>query len=81
MLELIQNCVAPQTILPIFDYSGFLLMSCNKSDRGDLQVMGNNILRTCYNVKLVDCMSLVDMHRMASLVSLDYSIVRIGVCL
>ena len=60
-----------QTILPIFDYSGFLSISCNKSDRGDLQVMVNNLLRTCYNVRLLDRWSLVDMHCEASLVSLE----------
>ena len=46
-------------------------MSCNKSDRKDLQTMENNILRTCYNVRLVDRLSLVDMHLEASLVSLE----------
>ena len=60
-----------QTMLPLFDYAGFLLISCNKSDRGDLQVMQNNILRTCYNVCLRDQLSLIDMHREASLVGLQ----------
>ena len=46
-------------------------MSCNKSDRKDLQTIENNILRTCYNVRLVDRLSLVGMHREASLVSLE----------
>ena len=60
-----------QTILPLFDYSGFLLISCNKSDRGDLQLLQNNILRMCYNVRLLDRLSLVDLHREACLVSLE----------
>ena len=60
-----------QTILPLLDYAGFLLLSCNKSDRHDLQVIQNNVLRTCFNVRLIDRLSLVDMHREASLVSLD----------
>ena len=60
-----------QTLLPLFDYAGFLLISCNKSDRGDLQVLQNNSLRMCYNVRLLDRLSLVDMHREASLVSLE----------
>ena len=51
-----------QTILPLFDYSGFLLISCTKSDRKDLQTIENNILRTCYNVRLLDRLSLVDMQ-------------------
>ena len=60
------KCALPiykQIILPIFDYSGILLMSCNKSERGDLQIMENNILQNCYNVGLVDHLSLVYMHR------------------
>ena len=60
-----------QTILPLLDYSGFLLISCNRSDRKDFQTMENNILRTCFNVHLMDRMSLVDMHREAFLVSLE----------
>ena len=43
-----------QTILPVFDYAGFMLISCNKSDRKDLQVIQNDALRTCYNVKRRD---------------------------
>ena len=60
-----------QTILPLFDYAGFLLISCNKSVRKDLQIIQNNALRTCYNVRLLDRMSLVDIHREACLVSLE----------
>ena len=60
-----------QTMLPLFDYSGFLLISCIKSDRRDLQTMENNILRSCFNVQLLDRLSLVDMHQEASLVSLE----------
>ena len=41
------------------------------SDRGDLQIIQNNILRTCYNVKLLDRLSLVEMHREAVHVSLE----------
>ena len=33
--------------------------------------MENNILRNCYNVRLLDQWSLVDIHREASLVSLE----------
>ena len=43
-----------QTILSVFDYAGFMLISCNKSDREDLQVIQNDALRTCYNVKRRD---------------------------
>ena len=60
-----------QTILPIFDYSGFLLISCNVSDRSDLQKLQNHALRICYNVRLRDKISIVQMHRRANLLSLE----------
>ena len=60
-----------QTILPLFDYAGFLLISCNKKDRGDLQIIQNNCLRMCYNVRLLDRLGLIELHREANLVSLE----------
>ena len=47
-----------QTILPIFDYAGFLLHSINVLDRYDLQVIQNDTLRTCYDVRIRDKMSI-----------------------
>ena len=38
-----------QTILPLLDYAGFLLISGNVSDRSDLQTMQNDALRVCFN--------------------------------
>ena len=60
-----------QTILPRFDYVGFMLLACNKSDRHDLQVIQNDILRTCYNVKRRDRLSVSNMHNRAHLLSSD----------
>ena len=60
-----------QTILPLFDYSGFLLHSINVSDRYDLQVIQNDALQTCYNVRLRDRMSVKKLHGEAKLLSLD----------
>ena len=60
-----------QTILPAFDYAGFVLISCNKSDRHDLQVIQNGALRTCFNVKRRDKYSVVKMHKQAKLLSLE----------
>ena len=60
-----------QTIPPLFDYAGFLLISCNKKDRGDLQIIQNNCLRTCYNVRLLDRLTLNEMHCESNLVSLE----------
>ena len=60
-----------QTILPVFDYAGFMIISCNKSDRRDLQTIQNDALRTCYNVKRRDRLSMSAMHKKSQLLSLD----------
>ena len=60
-----------QTILPVLDYAGFMLISCNKSDRRDLQVIQNDALRTFYNIKRRDRFSVTKMHQKAHLLSLD----------
>ena len=60
-----------QTILPVFDYAGFMLISCNKSDRQDLHTIQNDALRTCYNVRRRDKLSVSNMHRRSHLLSLD----------
>ena len=59
-----------QTILPLFDYVNFMLVSCNKSDRHDLQVIQNDALRTCFNVRRRDRLSVLKMHVKAKLLSL-----------
>ena len=60
-----------QTILPVLDYAGFMLISSNKSDRRDLQVIQNDALRTCYNIKRRDRFSVTKMHQRSQLLSLD----------
>ena len=60
-----------QTILPILDYSGFLLLSCNVSDRSDLQKMQNDILRICLRIKLTDHISIKEIHKKAKMLSLE----------
>ena len=60
-----------QTILPLLDYAGFLLISGNKSDRSDLQTLQNDALRICFNVKLRDRISIARMHCNAKLLSLE----------
>ena len=60
-----------QTILPLLDYAGFLLNSCNVSDRNDLQILQNDSLRSCYNVHRRDRMSILKLHTDAKLLSLD----------
>ena len=60
-----------QMILPLFDYSGFLLLSGNKTDREDLQTIQNNALPSCLGIRLNDRISLVDIHKSANRVSLE----------
>ena len=60
-----------QTILPLFDYSGFVVISCNVSDRNDLQTLQNSALRVCYNVRLRDRVAVKGMHNRANLLSLE----------
>ena len=60
-----------QTILPILDYAGFMFISCTKSDRNDLQILQNDALRTCYNVRRRDKLSISNMHTRANLLSLE----------
>ena len=60
-----------QMIMPIFDYSGFLLFSCNKTDREYLQIIQNNALRHCLGLRLSDRISIAEIHWRANLVSLE----------
>ena len=60
-----------QAILPFFDYVGFMLISCNKSDRSDLQVIQNDALRTCFNIRRRDRLSIAKMHAKSNLLSLE----------
>ena len=59
-----------QTVLPLLDYAVFLLHSCNVSDTDDLQVLQNDALRTCFNVKRRDQVSVKNLHTEAKLLSL-----------
>ena len=68
------NCaiaIYKQTILPLLDYAGFMLISGNVSDRHELQVLQNNALRICYNVRLRDRISIDCMHVRSNLLSLE----------
>ena len=63
--------ISKQTVLPIIDYSGFLLLACNGSDRSDLQKIQNDILRICFKVKLNDHISIKDLHTKSKMLSLE----------
>ena len=66
-----KNAVAAKSILPILDYSGFLLISCTKGKKHDLQVMQNDVLRFCENKRLEDRVSIELLHKNANLISLE----------
>ena len=58
--------VYKQTILPIIDYAGFLLISCRKKERNDLQILQNYILplRICNMSRVSDNVSISDLQEM-----------------
>ena len=63
--------VYKQTILPIFDYGGFLLISLNNSGKYELQVVQNDALRFCENIHLLDKISIPKIHDSVRLLSLE----------
>ena len=63
-------CVYKQTILPIIDYSGFLLLSCKNGDIDELQKIQNDVLRICNRTKLSDRVSLVTLHKNCNIIGL-----------
>ena len=68
------NCaftIYEQTILPLLDYFGFMQISANVSEKYDLQLLQNNALRICHNVRLRDGFSIERMHQRANLLSLE----------
>ena len=65
-----------QAILPIFDYPGFMLLFLGVENKRDLQIMQNDALRSCYNVRLNDRMSILDLHNRAKLSSLEQRRIR-----
>ena len=60
-----------QTIMPIFDYAGFLLLACTKDKKSDFQIVQNDVLRFCENKRLKDKIPIDTMHKKANLVSLE----------
>ena len=61
-----------QTILPLLDYARFVLISGNISDRLELQTLQNDAIQICFNVRLRDRVSIVQMHSRAKLLSLFF---------
>ena len=63
--------VYKQTILPYLEYAGFLLISCTKDDRRDLQKCQNDALRMCTRVKLNDHVKIEKLHDKCKISSLE----------
>ena len=63
--------VYKQTILPIIDYAGFLIIACRKDDKSDLQILQNDILRICNRSRILDRVSIEELHTKYKIISLE----------
>ena len=59
-------------ILPLFDYSGFMVSSCNNGQKKELQQIRNNGIQTCLSSNRADHISIERMNTEINLVSLEY---------
>ena len=59
--------VYKQTILPIFDYGGLVLLYLKHDDRFEMQKIQNDLLRICNNVRVKDKVTLEIGHKEARL--------------
>ena len=62
--------VYKQTILPIIDYSFFLLLSCSTGDIDELQIVQNDILRICNETRISDRVSIPELHKKCKTIGL-----------
>ena len=60
-----------QMILPLLDYSGFLLFSCTKEHKRELQKKQNSAIRTCLSYNRVDHITIDRLHHEMGLISLE----------
>ena len=60
-----------QAILPYVDYVSFVLLSCNVGMRKDLQTLQNNALCISLRYRLVDRITIDQLHREAHLQSIE----------
>ena len=58
-------------ILPLLDYCGFLLISCTKEQKRELQKRQNNAIRTCLSYNRIDHITIDRMHNEMGLISLE----------
>ena len=60
-----------QTILPLIDYAGFILISCNVDHKDYLQKLQNDVLRICCNYRLSDMISIECLHKECKIISIE----------
>ena len=60
-----------QMVLPLLDYSGFLLVSCTIEQKHDLQKRQNNAIRTCLLYDRRDHITIDHLHGEMGLISLE----------
>ena len=60
-----------QIILPLFDYSGFMLLSCNLGQKNELQRIQNNCIRTCLLYNRIDHITIDQLHHEMKIISLE----------
>ena len=65
------NMIYKQTLLPIFDYGGFLIDSCTQKSRSDLQKLQNKVLRIIHGFKLHNSPGIENLHNRSCLLSLE----------
>ena len=63
--------VYKQAILPYLDYAGFVLLSCGKGNKKDLQILQNNALRICLRYCMIDHVAIEQLHAEVNLQSLE----------
>ena len=60
-----------QMIMPLFDYSGFLLLSCTLGQKRELQRIQNSCIRSCLLYNRIEHITIERLHHEMKLVSLE----------
>ena len=60
-----------QTIRAIIDYSGFMLIACNDSNREDFQILQNDVLRICCKYIRADKISVDKLHKECKIIGIE----------
>ena len=78
-LHKIQKCLTKeaailiykQTILPLIDYAGFMLIACNSEHKESLQKLQNDILQICFDYRSSNQVSIVLLHNECTVISIE----------